>query len=70
MDLGNGAEIIEVSVKEGAPLIDKNLQEINESKLLPKESLVVAIRRDKQLIVPDGMTKLLAGDLVTLFTRE
>ncbi len=69
MDLGNGAEIIEVRVKEGAPLIDKNLQEINEKKLLPNESLVVAIKREKNLIVPDGTTKILAGDLVTLFTR-
>ncbi len=70
MDLGNGAEIIEVKVKEGAPLIDKDLQEINESKLLPKESLVVAIKREKRLIVPDGDTKIYTNDLVTLFTRE
>lgn len=70
MDLGNGAEIIEITVNEGAPLINKNLQEINESSLLPKESLVVAIKRDKHLIVPDGNTEIIAGDLVTLFTRE
>jgi len=70
MDLGNGAEIIEVKVKQGAPLIDKNLQEINESKLLPKQSLVVAIKRNRDLIIPDGTTKILEEDLVTLFTRE
>lgn len=70
MDLGNGAEIIEVKVKEGAPLIDKNLQEINETKLLPNQSLVVAIKRDKKLIIPDGTTKILQNDMVTLFTRE
>lgn len=70
MDLGNGAEIIEITVSEGAPLIDKDLQEINERSLLPKESLVVAIKRSKNLIVPDGDTKIFAGDLVTLFTRE
>ena len=70
MDLGNGAEIIEISVNDGAPIINKNLREINENKLLPKESLVVAIKRKKHLIVPDGTTQILAGDLVTLFTRE
>jgi trk system potassium uptake protein TrkA len=70
MDLGNGAEIIEISVNEGAPLIHKDLQQINEKSLLPKESLVVAIKRKEKLIVPDGNTEIHAGDLVTLFTRE
>jgi trk system potassium uptake protein TrkA len=70
MDLGNGAEIIEITVNEGAPLIHKDLQEINEKSLLPKESLVVAIKRKEKLIVPDGNTEIHAGDLVTLFTRE
>lgn len=70
MDLGNGAEIIEITVNEGAPLIHKDLQQINEKSLLPKESLVVAIKRKEKLIVPDGNTEIHAGDLVTLFTRE
>lgn len=69
MDLGNGAEIVEISVNEGAPIIGKDLREINDSNLLPKESLVVAIKRKNDLIVPDGTSKIYAGDLVTLFTR-
>jgi K+ transport systems, NAD-binding component len=70
MDLGNGAEIVEITVSPGAPLINKDLQQINEKSLLPKESLVVAIKRKNNLIVPDGDTVIYADDLVTLFTRE
>ena len=70
MDLGNGAEIVEITVSPGAPLINKDLQQINEKSLLPKESLVVAIERKNNLIVPDGDTVIYADDLVTLFTRE
>ena len=63
-------DFMEITVSPGAPLINKDLQQINEKSLLPKESLVVAIKRKNNLIVPDGDTVIYADDLVTLFTRE
>jgi chloride channel protein, CIC family len=55
-----GQEILEVKVRAASGLAGKTLQEAR----LPKESIVVAIRRNGQTIFPHGDTRLEAGDTV------
>lgn len=55
-----GQEIIEVKVKRNSSLAGKTLQEAR----LPKESIIVAIRRDGITIFPHGDTRLEPGDKV------
>jgi chloride channel protein, CIC family len=55
-----GQEIIEVKVKRNSGLAGKTLQEAR----LPKESIIVAIRRDGTTIFPHGDTRLEPGDKV------
>ncbi len=55
-----GQEIIEVKIRQSCPLVGKTLREI----ALPKESIVVAIRRGSQTIFPHGNTRLELGDTV------
>jgi chloride channel protein, CIC family len=55
-----GQEIIEVKVKRNSSLAGKTLQEAR----LPKESIIVAIRRDGTTIFPHGDTRLEPGDKV------
>lgn len=55
-----GQEIIEVKVKRSSSLAGKTLQEAR----LPKESIIVAIRRDGTTIFPHGDTRLEPGDKV------
>lgn len=55
-----GQEIIEVKVKRTSSLAGKTLREAR----LPKESIIVAIRRDGITIFPHGDTRLEPGDKV------
>jgi chloride channel protein, CIC family len=55
-----GQEIIEVKVRASSGLAGKTLQEAR----LPKQSIIVAIRRDGTTIFPHGDTRLEIGDTV------
>jgi CIC family chloride channel protein len=55
-----GQEIIEVKIKANSKLAGKTLREAQ----LPKESIVVAIRRQHQTLFPHGDSRLEVGDVV------
>jgi chloride channel protein, CIC family len=55
-----GQEIIEVKVRANSGLAGKTLQEAR----LPKQSIIVAIKRDGATIFPHGDTRLETGDTV------
>ena len=61
-----GAVIDQVFVSEKSNVTGKLLKEI----LLPKEALISAIKRGNEIIIPDGNTQFLSGDLVTVFGKE
>lgn len=66
-DLSNSGIIIEqVVISDKSNVVDKLLKEI----LLPKEALVSAIKRNENVIIPDGNTQFLRGDLVTVLGKE
>jgi trk system potassium uptake protein TrkA len=67
MSLGNGAEIAEVVLEAGAPLVNRSLDELGEDTL-PDDVILVAIERGDDLLVPKGDTTLQSGDVVTLFS--
>ena len=37
---------------------------------MPKEALISAIKRNDEVIIPDGNTKILADDLVTIIGKK
>jgi trk system potassium uptake protein TrkA len=57
-----GAEIMELSVQKGAHADGKRLRELR----IPSGSLVVAVRREGQAILPDGNCEVRGGDTVIL----
>jgi trk system potassium uptake protein TrkA len=59
------AEIIEGRIGNTSPLIDKTLEEAQ-----PKSSLIGAIVRGKDVIIPSGSDKILKGDKVIIFTLK
>lgn len=61
-----GAVIDQTVVSEKSSVVGKLLKEI----LLPKEALISAIKRGDEVIIPDGNTEFLTGDLVTVFGKE
>jgi len=67
MALGNGAEIAEIALEAGAPLVDRTLAEADNQGLLPDDVILVAVNRGGTLMTPKGQTTLQGGDTVTVF---
>lgn len=57
-------EQILVSAKSNS--VNKKLKELS----LPKEALISAIKRNDEIIIPDGNTKILENDMVTLIGKK
>jgi trk system potassium uptake protein TrkA len=60
------AEIMEALVKEGSVLIGKTLVEVE----LPKKTLIGAVIRDHEVIIPSGNDKISINDKLIIFTLQ
>ncbi len=60
------ATIEKVVISEKSNVVDKLIKEI----LLPKEALISAIKRTGEMIIPDGNTRLKAGDEVVIIGKK
>ena len=60
------AIIDQVTISDQSNVVNKLLKEI----LLPKEALVSAIKRDEEIIIPDGNTRFNAGDQVIVIGKK
>jgi len=66
-DLASANAIIDnVTISQKSNVVNKLLKEI----LLPKEALVSAIKREEEVIIPDGSTVLKAGDQVIVIGKK
>lgn len=62
----SNATIDQVLVSEKSSAAAKTLKEIS----LPKNALITAIKRGKEIIIPDGNTRLMHGDSVTVIGKK
>ncbi len=60
------AVIDQVLVSDKSALVNKSLKEIS----LPKEALISAIKRNDEVIIPDGNSKILANDLIMIIGKK
>ncbi|AGB30556.1 TrkA-N domain protein [Natrinema pellirubrum DSM 15624] len=70
MPIAGGAEIFEATVDAGAPIDGRSLIDADRDGLLPEETIIVAIVRDDDLVIPQGETEIRADDVVTIFARN
>lgn len=70
MQIGEEAEVFEITVTEDAPIAGKTLQEAAQDGLLSDDMLVVAIDReeDEPPITPRGHTQIRVDDLLTVYS--
>lgn len=68
--LAGDADVVEVIVRNQAPIAGKTLQAANEEGLVPSDVLVVRINRDEEAITPTGDTLIEEGDFVTIHSRS
>jgi trk system potassium uptake protein TrkA len=61
------AGLVEVTLADNSPAVGQSIREID----MPRDSSVVAIIRDRKVVVPRGDSDLLAGDeVIALVTEE
>jgi len=72
MQVGDEAEVFEITVTEEAPITGKTLTEAGNANLLPDDVLIVAIEREGQgkPLTPRGDTRIEASDLLTVYSSE
>ena len=58
--------IDQIAVKASSSVVNKRLKEVE----LPKNALISAIKRKEEIIIPDGNTKLMAGDVLTVIGKK
>lgn len=70
ISLTGGAEVVEVTVDEGAPMAGRTLKEANAEGLLDPSVLVIGVERGEETLTPRGDTSVEVDDLVTVFSRR
>ncbi|MFW5921696.1 MAG: winged helix-turn-helix transcriptional regulator [Halodesulfurarchaeum sp.] len=68
--LSGNADVVEVLVREDAPIAGKTLQTANQEDLLPSDLLVVRINREEGTITPTGQTVIEPDDFLTIHSRS
>lgn len=70
ISLAGDTEVVEVTVRSDAPIVDRSLAEAVDDGILESDALVIAIERDDQVLTPHGSTVVESDDIVTLLSRE
>jgi len=70
LSLAGGAEIVELTVRDDAPITGYTLKEATRQNILDEGTLVIAIERDDMVITPRGETEINANDIVTIFSPD
>lgn len=70
MSLAGDAEVVELTVREDAPITGISLREANAEGMLDDGLLVIALERDGDVRTPHGETVLQSGDLITVFVHD
>jgi trk system potassium uptake protein TrkA len=70
MQIGEEAEVFEITVTKSAPIAGLTIQEAAEQSIVPEDVLVVAIERKSQEspITPRGNVEIKPGDLLTVYS--
>ncbi len=68
MSLAGGAEVVEITVHEDAPITGHTLKEATQEGIIEDHTLVIAIERDDGVITPKGNTEIRPQDVVTVFS--
>ena len=70
IDLTGNAQILTLSIANDAPIAGMSLEEANRTEILDEDTLIIAIERDNEEIMPHGDTVIQPDDIVTLLSRH
>ncbi len=70
LDLGDGFELMEMVVENNTQLANKLIKELNKEKILPSDTRIVLIKRNNQIIIPDGESRVFEKDIVVVLSHR
>lgn len=70
LDLGDGFEVLEMVVEKESLIANKLIKELNKEKILPSDTRIVLIKRNNQIIIPEGETRVFIKDVVVVLSRK
>jgi DNA-binding Lrp family transcriptional regulator len=70
ISLAGDANVVDVTVEAGAPVVGKSLETAVGEGILDDDSLVIAIERGDQVLTPHGTTTIQPDDIVTVLSRS
>ncbi len=70
LDLGDGFEVLEMVVEDYSQIANKLIKELNKEKILPSDTRIVLIKRNNQIIIPDGETRVFVKDIVVVLSKR
>lgn len=70
LDLGDGFEVLEMVVKEKSQIANKLIKELKIENILPSDALIILIKRNSQIIIPDGESRVFVKDIVVVLSKK
>jgi len=70
LDLGDGYELLEMMVEKNSKISNQYIKSLSKDKILPSDSLVVLIKRNNQVIIPEGDTRIFVNDILVALSRK
>lgn len=70
LDLGDGFELLELKVEKDSKISNKLIKELNKQKILPTDSRIILIKRNNQIIIPEGETKIDVNDMIVVLSQR
>lgn len=70
LDLGDGYELLEMQVEKDSKIADKLIKELNKQRILPSDSRIILIKRNNQIIIPEGETRIEILDIVVVLSQR
>lgn len=70
LDLGDGFELLEMIVEKESIITSKIIRELSKEKKLPRDTRIILIKRNNQMIIPEGDTQILVKDIVIILSPK
>lgn len=70
ISLTGEADIVELTVATGAPIVGRSLEDARRRGVIDDDTLIIGIERDETELTPNGDTVVRANDIVTVLSRS
>ncbi|MCL6220464.1 potassium channel family protein [Zunongwangia pacifica] len=70
LDLGDGFELLEIIVEKNSKVSNKYIKQLTKDKIFPQDSLVVLVKRNNQVIIPEGETRIFVNDILVILSKK